>query len=119
MRGLLLIAPGSPEARVNDQLRELSATLAPGLDGRYDRIACAFLAHEAPDPAAAIDREVAAGVTELICLPCVLLADSAVVRDLPRAIESARARHPGLTLRLERYLGAQPALARALLEIVP
>lgn len=119
MRGLLLIAHGSEQVRVNDELRELSSTLAAGLDGRYDRIACAFLAHAEPSLVAAVDREVAAGIRELVCLPYALFADAAIVRDIPRQLEAARSRHPELVLRLERYLGAQPGLVRALLGIVP
>ncbi len=119
MRSLLLIAHGSRRDASNDEVRGLATAVSAHMDGRYDRVGCAFLELAEPGIAAAIDREVDAGATEVVCFPYFLAAGHHVIRDVPEIVEAARERHPGVTIRLERYLGAQHRLAQLIAELVP
>lgn len=119
MRSLLIIAHGSRRESSNDEVRGLSTAVSALLDGRYDRCACAFLELAEPDIVEAIDREAAAGATEVVCFPYFLSAGRHVVTDVPEQVEKARARHPDLAIRLERYLGAQREMAGFIARAIP
>lgn len=119
MRSLLLLAHGSRRDASNDEVRGLATAVAARMDGRYDRVACAFLELAEPSIGEAIDREVAAGCDEVTCLPYFLSAGRHVSEDIPGLIEAARERHPQARIRLERYLGAQNRLADLIAEVVP
>lgn len=119
MRSLLILAHGSRREASNDEIRGLATAVAARLDGRYDRCACAFLELAEPDISTAIAREVAAGAVEVVCFPYFLSAGRHVVKDVPAVVERSREAHPGVRITLERYLGAQQAMAALIAEAVP
>lgn len=119
MKSLLIIAHGSRRERSNDEIRGLATAIAARMDGRYDRVGCAFLELATPDIPAAIEREVGAGAHEVVCFPYFLSAGRHVVEDVPALVEAARQRFPDVRIALERYLGAQPAMAEFICAAVP
>ncbi|MFB4202482.1 Sirohydrochlorin cobaltochelatase [wastewater metagenome] len=119
LRSLLILAHGSRREASNDEVRGLATAVAARMDGRYDRVGCAFLELAEPDIAAAIEREIEVGCDEIVCLPYFLSAGRHVAEDIPAIIEAARERHPGVRVSLERYLGAQNRLAALIADVVP
>lgn len=119
MKSLLIVAHGSRREASNEEVRGLSTAVSARLDGRYDRCACAFLELAEPDIPGAIAREVEAGATEVVCFPYFLSAGRHVVEDVPALVEAARRRHPAVRITLERYLGAQNAMAALIADAVP
>jgi len=119
MRALVLLAHGSRRDASNEEVRGLATAVAARMDGRYDRVTCAFLELVEPSIGEAIDREVAFGCDEVVCLPYFLSAGRHVSEDIPGLIEAARQRHPSARIRLERYLGAQNRLAQLIADAVP
>ncbi len=119
MKTVILIASGSEAVAANEEVKGVATGLAAHLDGRYDRVACAFMAHGEPGVSAAIDGEIAVGARELVCFPYFLMATPAWSTALPALVEQARRDHPEATITLERYLGAQRAMPRLLAQLLP
>ena len=119
MRSVLILAHGSRREASNEEVRGLATAVAARLDGRYDRCGCAFLELAQPSIPEAIAREVEAGATEVVCFPYFLSAGRHVVEDVPELVEAARRDHPGVRITLERYLGAQHAMAALIADVLP
>lgn len=119
MRSLIIIAHGSRREASNEEIRALSTAVSACLDGRYERCRCAFLELAEPDIGSAINEEVAAGAREVVCFPYFLSAGRHVAEDIPAIIEAARREHPQVRVSLERYLGAQRAMAGLIADSVP
>lgn len=119
MKSVILIADGSESEEANEEVKGLATGLAAHLDGRYDRVACAFMAHGDPGVTDAIEGEIGLGARQLVCLPYFLTATPDWSRELPRLVEQARQDHPEITITLERYLGAQRAMPRLLAQLIP
>jgi sirohydrochlorin ferrochelatase len=62
-------------------------------------------------------RCVAGGATEIVVFPYFLAAGTHVVSDIPEAVETFRAEHPDVTLRLTQHLGASETLPTAILAV--
>lgn len=69
-----------------------------------------FIELAAPSVDEAIDDLITRGATEIVCVPLVLLGAGHLKNDAPAALARARARHPGVRLRLGRDLGIEPRL---------
>ena len=74
----------------------------------------AFLEFMSPDLPTAIDRLVGQGARRVLLLPLFLGAGGHVLKDLPRLLEAARARHPQLTIDAVRALGEHDAVLDAI-----
>lgn len=119
MKSVIVIAGGSETAQANEEVKGLTTGLAAHLEGRYDRVACAFLRHTDPGVSETIAGEVAAGARELVCFPYFLTATADWSTTLPSLIDQARQDHPESTITLERYLGAQRAMPRLMAQLLP
>ena len=101
--GLLLIGHGS---RATEAVKVLSEA-AVSVRRRFRRVvveAC-FLELNQPDVQAGIDRLVAQGAGRILFVPFSPYLDGHVGRDLPEHITLARARHPGVDIRIAPHLG--------------
>lgn len=107
MRALVLIGHGSRKAEGNQDLPALAARL-PGV------VTHGFIELARPTAAEALDAAVAAGATEVVAAPVVLLAAAHAKNDVPMAVVAARARHPGVRFHTARPLGVHPGLVAAL-----
>ena len=78
----------------------------------------AFLELNDPDIPTAIDRAVSSGAERVVVLPYFLHPGNHTLRDIPEAIEAARARHPGTSMQQAAVFGADPSLVSALADQV-
>ena len=117
--GWLLFAHG---ARDPEWARPFEAVVARlSAERPADAVRLAFLEFMAPDLAGAADALAAEGCTRIEVVPLFLGAGGHVRRDVPPLLETVRARHPGLALRLHPAVGAHAevigGMARAALAL--
>lgn len=116
MRALLLIAHGSRKAYANDEVRRL-AERVEALEGNdFGLVVTAFLEFGEPDILRGVDRCVDFGAAEIVVVPYFLAAGNHVVRDLPRELECAGARHPRVRIGIAAHVGGADALAGLVLQ---
>jgi len=108
-RAVLLVDHGSRRAEANAVLDDIAELLHPLLPARAIRVAHMELAE--PTVAQGIDACVAAGADEVTVVPYFLGPGSHAARDIPRLVEAAAARHPGLRVRVAEPLGVHERLA--------
>jgi sirohydrochlorin ferrochelatase len=103
---VVLVAHGSRVPEANDAHRRLADELA-ARTGR--RVLAAFLELADPDIPTALD-EAATGAAEVVVLPHFLLPGAHTRVDIPRLVDEARVRHPGVEFVVLPHLGADPAV---------
>jgi sirohydrochlorin ferrochelatase len=106
--GLLLIGHGTRHAAGRAEFLETVEQVRLRLPGT--RMEAAFLERCEPDIATAVDRLVAAGVTQIVAEPVLLLSAGHARRDIPEALTSAARQHEGVAIRQAPHLGCHPAL---------
>ena len=114
MNGLILFAHGARDVRWAEPFEAIAAAVrerAPGLQVRI-----AFLELMTPDLGAAADALAVEGATRIDILPLFLGTGGHIRRDLPPLVDSIRARHPGLEIRLHAAAGEAAAIQTALAE---
>ncbi|OIO59505.1 MAG: uroporphyrinogen-III C-methyltransferase [Alphaproteobacteria bacterium CG_4_10_14_0_2_um_filter_63_37] len=104
---ILLIAHGSPNLGASDGIQAMAARLRQRT-GRP--VGVAFLQCESPSIEEAVAEVVAEGATTIDAVPLFLASGGHVQRDIPTQLESAKATHPGLTIRVCAPLGFDPGL---------
>jgi sirohydrochlorin ferrochelatase/(2Fe-2S) ferredoxin len=111
---VLLVGHGSRREKSNEQVRTLAAALEDRLGLPAD-VAYIELAEPAiPDAISAL----APACETLTIVPLSLFGASHVKSDVPLAVQLARARHDGLTIRYGSHLGVHPSLVELLDERV-
>lgn len=105
---VLLIAHGSRHAMANDDLHQLTATVAR--QGAHPIVEACFLELAAPDIAAGGDRCVALGASRVLMIPYFLSAGVHLLRDLTAARDALAERHPAVDFRLGQALGPHSLL---------
>ncbi|MEZ5541847.1 MAG: CbiX/SirB N-terminal domain-containing protein [Pseudomonadota bacterium] len=115
MKTLLVVAHGSRRAQSNDEVRSLARQLDAVQDG-FDAVNCAFLELAEPSIPDGLRQAIAAGAREVVVVPYFLSAGRHVVEDIPQAVDSVRAEHPGISITVAPYLGAAPGLAALVLQ---
>ncbi len=118
MKALLVISHGSRRAASNEEVFRLTDELRKSSGAELPLTACAFLEIASPKVQTAIDELAAAGATECLVFPHFLAAGTHAARDIPRALEEAGKRHPGITFTLMPHLGALPGLASLILNLL-
>lgn len=104
---LLTIAHGSRDPRsaaTINALTDLTRRMRPDL-----RVETSFLELAQPSVHDAVDRLVADGVEEIVAVPLLLSEAYHATVDVPRVVEEAMQRHPGLRVRASRILGHEPS----------
>ncbi len=78
------------------------------------RVEPCFLELTDPPVLPALEAVIATGVEDIVVAPAFLLGAGHIKNDVPTAIDAARARHPGVTIRCAAPLGVEPRLLRVL-----
>jgi sirohydrochlorin ferrochelatase len=115
-RAILLVDHGSRRAEANAVLDAVAEKLRQRSPGCVVEVAHMDLA--VPDIAQGVLACVRAGATEIVVHPYFLGPGTHIQRDIPRAVESAVAQHPGLRVVISEPLGVHDKLVDVVLERV-
>ena len=114
--GIIVLAHGSQGPRAVETLRETASQVRSSLGGAW--VILAFLQFNHPSLAEAIAAAAGEGLDQVIVVPFFLAPGVHVEQDIPRELEEARGRHPGMRILYARALGADPRIAEILLDRV-
>ena len=114
VKAILLIDHGSRLAEANHML-ECMANLVQTMVGGAVVVRHAHMELAAPDIEQGVDACVAAGATEVIAFPYMLSPGRHATSDIPRLVEAAAARHPGVLVRTTSSFGVHEKLAEVIL----
>jgi sirohydrochlorin ferrochelatase len=109
----IVFAHGSSIESANEAVRVVAAEMARR--GGYSIVAAAFLEGGKPDLPSAVEAVIGRGATRVIVVPYFLTLGLHLQRDLPKLIDEARAKHPGLEIEVTPPLDGHPAMVEALL----
>ena len=112
-KALLIISHGSRRPVSNEEVQALTARVQKLSGGMT--VECAFLEMTPPSVQQKIDELAAGGVTHIQVFPHFLAAGAHVTSDIPREIETARQKHPGISFSILAHLGSLPELPRLIL----
>lgn len=112
-RAVLLVDHGSRREEANAQLESLAERLRARLPDRT--IAVAHMELASPSIDQGVDACVAAGAEEVIVHPYFLGPGSHTRDDIPRLVDDAAARHPGLRVAISEPLGLHDKLVDVVL----
>ncbi len=105
---MLVVGHGSRDADGVDEFWVLASTIRAAASDLLTGFG--FIELASPNVDEAIDDLVAAGATEIVSVPLVLLAAGHLKNDGPAALARARARHPEVHFSLARDLGIEPGV---------
>ncbi len=111
---ILLMAHGSRIPEANDTVHEI-AKMVKDLGG-FDIVEVSFRESHPPNIQEGIDACVARGADRILLVPYFLYLGAHVLEDLPRELEEARLRHPGVKMAMGRHLGVHRRLAELVVD---
>lgn len=111
---ILLMAHGSRIAEANTAVNEIAAMVKQF--GDYDIVEVSFRENHAPNIQQGIDACVAHGAERILLVPYFLYLGAHVQEDLPKELEEARLRHPGVEMAMGRHLGVHKRLAKLVVD---
>ncbi len=111
---ILLMAHGSRIAEANDAVNEIARMVKNFAD--YEIVEVAFRENHSPNIQEGIDACVAQGAQRILLVPYFLYLGAHVQEDLPREMEEARQRHPGVEMAMGRHLGVHKRLAKLVID---
>ncbi|MDD3295464.1 MAG: CbiX/SirB N-terminal domain-containing protein [Geobacteraceae bacterium] len=111
---ILLMAHGSRVSEANDAVHEI-AKMVRDFAG-YDIVEVSFRENHAPNIQQGIDACVARGAGRILLVPYFLYMGAHVREDLPREMEEARLRHPGVEMAMAGHLGVHKRLAKLVID---
>ena len=109
---LLLFAHGARDPRWAEPFEAVAARIRHQDPGR--RVALAYLELMRPNLGEAVEAMAAAGAQRIDVVPLFLGTGGHLRNDLPPLVEAARARHPGLSLRLHAAIGEHADVVQAM-----
>lgn len=116
MRALLLVSHGSRHPGARTEVEALAAALKEKSGAPI--VVCAFLDVESPRIPEGIAECVHRGATEIVVLMNFMNSGNHVARDVPAIVEAARARHPGVDIRMTPHVGGHPKIADLFLDFL-
>ena len=115
MTGYIVFAHGSSVESANEAVRVVAREMARR--GNFEHVVAAFLEGGKPDlDSAAQSLTGIAGVDRIVVIPYFLTLGLHLQRDLPRLIDSVRARLRGVEIEVTAPLDGHPAMVDALLD---
>jgi sirohydrochlorin cobaltochelatase len=111
-RALLLLVHGSPLAASNEQVFRVAEELRRRKV--YPIVEVGFLECNVPSIPEAVKLCVTQGAEHIAAVPYFLHTGSHVAEDLPAVLEQAASDHPGVEIRMSRFLGSSPHITAIL-----
>jgi sirohydrochlorin ferrochelatase len=111
---ILLMAHGSRIPEANDAVHEIAKMVKNFAE--YDVVEVSFRENHSPNIQQGIDACVAQGAERILLAPYFLYMGAHVQEDLPREMEEARLRHPGVEMAMGRHLGVHKRLAKLVID---
>lgn len=111
---ILLMAHGSRVAEANDAVHEIARMVKNFAD--YEIVEVSFRENHSPNIQQGIDACVAQGAQRILLVPYFLYMGAHVQEDLPKEMEQARQRHPGVEMAMGRHLGVHKRLAKLVID---
>ena len=115
-KAILLVDHGSRLAEANNLLAEVASLIERSSPGHVVKPAHMELAE--PTIEQGFDACVAAGAVDITVQPYMLGPGRHATQDIPRLVDEAARRHPGVAYRVTGPLGLHEGLARAVLDRV-
>jgi sirohydrochlorin ferrochelatase len=116
MKALLIVAHGSRREASNQEVRDLSASVARRAVGHFDAVSCAFLELADPNIPDELRKLIQSGAGEITVMPYFLSAGRHVAEDIPGEVDLVRGEFPDVTITLAPYLGLAVGVADLLLQ---
>jgi sirohydrochlorin ferrochelatase len=111
---ILLMAHGSRIPEANDAVHEIAKMVKNFAE--YDIVEVSFRENHSPNIQQGIDACVAQGAERILLAPYFLYMGAHVQEDLPKEMEEARLRHPGVEMAMGRHLGVHKRLAKLVID---
>ncbi|MFO7963886.1 MAG: CbiX/SirB N-terminal domain-containing protein [Desulfobacterales bacterium] len=105
MKALLIMAHGSRKRTPNAEVLELAKSFEEMPENEFDMVSGAFIRFASPLFEDQVDKLAAKGATQIVVFPYFIAAGSHVSLDIPKLIETAKAKHPGIDFRLIPPIG--------------
>ena len=122
MKTVIVAAHGSRQKASAAEVAALAKKLDVKVktDGSNDiqQVVHAFLQFCDPSLETVIQELADSGVDEMVIFPFFISAGSHVTTDIPRAVETARQKHPHVQFRITRHLGILDAVEDLILQEV-
>lgn len=112
-RAIVIVDHGSRQDAANAVVAKIAAEIEARAAGRAT-VCFAHLEAAEPGLSEAIDRCVSTGASEVMVQPLFLAPGRHATRDIPEILETARRRHPGVSLELGDVIGVDPLLVELL-----
>ena len=111
---ILLMAHGSRIPEANNAVNEIAA-MVKQISG-FDIVEVSFRENHSPNIQEGIDACVNQGAERILLVPYFLYLGAHVLEDLPRELDDARLRHPGVEMAMGRHLGVHKRLAKLVID---
>ena len=115
MKALILLSHGSRRPESNAEMESLASRIRTLPDNAFSHVTCAFQQFAEPDFQKTIEDLIDKGVKNIVVMPLFLASGSHVSVDVPEMIESAREKHPDVSITVTPHLGQLKDLAQFLL----
>ncbi len=115
-QAVLLVDHGSRRAEANDELVRIADQVAVRAPDWVVRVAHLEITH--PDIGEGIDACVEAGARRVVVHPYFLGPGRHTTHDIPRQVDAAAERHPGIEVRISAPLGPDPRFVDVILDRV-
>ena len=116
MKAVLLVSHGSRSPETKKEVRQLLGRLKRKLS--WPIIQYAFLEIEKPSIPQGIERCVRQGAKDILVLLNFLNSGKHVDQDIPRLVNEARCRFPGVRLRISMPIGQHPKIDDLFLDLI-
>ena len=112
-RAILIVEHGSKREEANAMLQHVAELVAQSAPN--DHVESAHMELAEPSIEQGFDSCVAAGATEVVVHPYMLAPGRHATSDIPRLVEEAASRHPGVAFRVTAPLGVDRRLAELIM----